>query len=200
MLAATAGAAVVSGFLGFGWLSAAAGAAFFFVLWFFRDPEREVPQDDRAVVSPADGRVVEIARVHEDELLKADAVRVGIFMSPLNVHVNRIPYGGRVLTIKHHPGKFLSAFRPEASIENERNAVLLEAVAGQRLLFVQIAGLLARRIVHWIGEGDRVRRGQRYGLIKFGSRLDLYLPPETRLRVAVGQKVKAGASVIGTLS
>jgi phosphatidylserine decarboxylase len=120
-------------------------------------------------------------------------------MSPLDVHVNRIPYGGKILNIRHQAGKFLSAFKANASMENEQNAVLLETPTGQRILFVQIAGLLARRIVYWIHEGEQVQTGQRFGLIKFGSRMDLYLPTDTKISVKPSEKVKAGATRMGVM-
>ncbi len=199
LLSIVLGSVFLFSILGLWWLSGLALAATFFVLWFFRDPEREIPGGVGEIVSPADGRVVEVSRVQESQFLKADALKVGIFMSPVDVHVNRIPCDGKVLAVEHQEGKFLSAFKPEASLENERNAVLLEMSSGRRLLFVQIAGLLARRIVHWLHEGDQVHRGERYGLIKFGSRMDLYLPLDTEILVKPGQKVQGGASLIGRL-
>ncbi len=120
-------------------------------------------------------------------------------MSPLDVHVNRIPFDGKILSIRHRPGKFLSAFKPKASIENEQNAVMMEVPGGKRILFIQIAGMLARRIVYWIHEGEPVRKGQRFGLIKFGSRVDLYLPTSSMVHVRLNQRVKAGETLIGTI-
>lgn len=199
VLLVTLGAAAVLGILDYRWLSGVAGIVALFVLWFFRNPERIIPQDQNAVVSPADGRVVEVSKVHEDHLLHREAIKIGIFMSPLDVHVNRIPFGGRILTVLHQPGKFLSAFKADASLENEQNAVLLDTPTGKKILFVQIAGMLARRIVCWIREGEQVQKGQRFGMIKFGSRLDLYLPPDTQVFVRLGEKVKGGATLIGIL-
>ena len=199
VLLITLGAGGVLGILGYSWLSGVAGVVALFVLWFFRNPERIIPQDQNAVVSPADGRVVEVSKAREDQLLHSEAIKIGIFMSPLDVHVNRIPFGGKILTVLHQPGKFLSAFNADASLENEKNAVLLETPAGKKILFVQIAGVLARRIVYWIREGEQVQKGQLFGMIKFGSRLDLYLPPDTRVTVRLGEKVRAGATLIGVL-
>jgi phosphatidylserine decarboxylase len=195
----TFGAAVVLAVWGYLWLAGVAVAATLFVLWFFRDPERAIPNGQKSVVSPADGRVVEVSKVIEDRFLHGEAIKIGIFMSPMDVHVNRIPYGGKVVTIRHQPGKFLSAFKPDAVTENEQNMVLLETPAGQRILFVQIAGVLARRIVYWIHEGEQVQTGQRFGMIKFGSRMDLYLPTNTKICVKPSEKVRAGATLLGVL-
>lgn len=198
-LLVTSGAAVILGLWGHLWLSGVAVGATLFILWFFRNPERIIPGEQNAVVSPADGRVVEVSRVFDDRFLHGEAIKIGIFMSPLDVHVNRIPCGGKVLTIRHQSGKFLSAFKANAPVENEQNIVLLETPAGQRILFVQIAGVLARRIVYWIHEGERVQTGQRFGMIKFGSRMDLYLPTNTKICVEPSERVKAGATLVGTL-
>jgi phosphatidylserine decarboxylase len=195
----TVGSAVGFGLLGYLWLSGIAVILTLFVLWFFRNPERSVPQGQKKVVSPADGRVVEISKVYEDRLLQSEAIKIGIFMSPLDVHVNRIPYEGKIVTIRHQPGKFLSAFKPNAPLENEQNAILLEIPGGKRILCVQIAGVLARRIVYWVHEGEQVQKGQRFGMIKFGSRVDLYLPPTTQVCVKPAEKVKAGATLMGVL-
>jgi len=193
------GVAIVLAVGGYLWLSGVAVSAALFVLWFFRNPERTIPSEQKSVVSPADGKVVEVSRVFESRLLNGEAIKIGIFMSPLDVHVNRIPYGGKVLTIQHQPGRFLSAFKADAAIENEQNVVLLEIPTGQRILFVQIAGVLARRIVYWIHEGEQVQTGQRFGMIKFGSRMDLYLPTNTKICVKPSEKVKAGTTLMGVL-
>lgn len=193
------GAAIILGVLGYWWLSGIAIFLTLFVLWFFRNPERMIPSGQGEVVSPADGRVVEISKVYEDHLLQSETIKIGIFMSPLDVHVNRIPYEGKIVTIRHQPGKFLSAFKPNAPLENEQNAVLLETPGGQRMLFVQIAGLLARRIVYWVHEGEQVQRGQRFGMIKFGSRVDLYLPLDAKVFVKMSDRVKAGKTRVGVI-
>jgi len=167
-----------------------------FCLWFFRDPERVAPQDDRAVVSPADGRIVAIVPEREDRFLNALATRVSIFMSPLDVHVNRSPVTGTVRQVQHTEGKFRAAFSDKSSLDNERNAVVLES-GGKRFVLVQIAGALARRIVCHVGPGDRLERGQRFGMIMFGSRVDVFLPPGVQPTVSKGERVRAGTSVLG---
>jgi phosphatidylserine decarboxylase len=164
------------------------------VLNFFRDPDRAIPPDPSAIVSPADGKVVEV--VAED--LNGRAVqRVSIFMSPLDVHVNRSPIAGTVENIAYSAGKFHVASQARASIENEQNVFTVRGEHGE-VVVKQIAGLLARRIVFWKRPGETVQRGERVGLIKFGSRVDVALDPQVELRVQVGDRVKAGASLIGT--
>jgi len=164
---------------------------------FFRDPEREVPEGDEHVLSPADGRVVAI-----DEEARAEAVpgetfrRVAIFMSPANVHVNRVPVGGEVLSVKHTAGRFLAAYNERSSLENERNEVVLRDASGRTLVLVQVAGLLARRIVCRLHPGERVERGARFGLIMFGSRVDVYVSRGARICVRVGDRVRAGSAVL----
>jgi phosphatidylserine decarboxylase len=169
-----------------------------FVAFFFRDPERTAPGDDRFLVSPADGRVVAVEKnLREERFLGALATRVGIFMSPLDVHVNRVPTSGQVTSVRYQAGKFRPAFATDASEVNEQNAVTIQDARGRRVLLVQVAGMLARRIVCSLKGGERVRQGDRYGMIMVGSRVDLYCPPEVELRVQVGQHVKAGETVIG---
>jgi len=167
-----------------------------FCLWFFRDPERTAPPDDRAIISPADGRVVAVVSEREDRFLNTQATRVSIFMSPLDVHVNRSPVTGTVRQVQHTEGKFRAAFSDKSSLDNERNAVVLES-GGKRYLMVQIAGALARRIVCHVGPGDRLERGQRFGMIMFGSRVDVFLPPGVQPTVSKGERVRAGLSVLG---
>ena len=167
-----------------------------FCLWFFRDPERAVPGDDRAVISPADGRVVAVVSEREDRFLHGQATRVSIFMSPLDVHVNRSPVTGTVRQVQHTEGKFRAAFSDKSSLDNERNAVVLDS-GGKRFLVVQIAGAVARRIVCHVGPGDRLERGQRFGMIMFGSRVDVFLPPGVQPTVSKGERVRAGLSILG---
>lgn len=168
------------------------------VVNFFRDPERAVPPGEGLITSPADGKVVAVLDgVREERFLRATCTRVSIFMSPLDVHVNRAPVDGTVLEVAHSPGRFHAAFLDKASEDNERNAVLVEDARGEKILFVQIAGQLARRIVCAVAPGDRVRRGERYGMIMFGSRLDLYLPEVVNVGVRIGDRVIAGETVIG---
>ena len=163
-----------------------------FCLWFFRDPVRVPPDGDGLVVSPADGRVVAVA---EDRGVDGPATRVSIFMSPLDVHVNRMPVSGVVEDVRHTAGKFRAAFADKASLDNERNAIVVES-GGRRYLIVQIAGALARRIVCAVAPGERVQRGARFGMIMFGSRVDVFLPPGVVPVVRRGDRVRAGASVI----
>lgn len=169
-----------------------------FVAYFFRDPERQTPEDDRYIIAPADGRVVTVEKNCQDSrFLTAPATRVGIFMSPLDVHVNRVPVSGQVTAVQYHPGQFRPAFAADATEVNEQNAVMIQDEKGRRITLVQIAGILARRIVCSLKGGERVHQGERYGMIMLGSRVDLYCPPEVALRVDVGQRVKAGETVIG---
>lgn len=175
-------------------------AVTFFVSYFFRDPERVIPDEEGAVVSPADGKVLDVSVVQESDFAAEKMLKVSIFMSVFNVHVNRIPDNGRVTDVNYYPGKFFSANLDKASRDNERNAVSLEIGRGRKLIVVQVAGLIARRIICKIQKGDRLSRGERFGMICFGSRLDVYLPPETVPAVSVGDKVLAGTSVLGYLS
>jgi phosphatidylserine decarboxylase len=169
----------------------------FCICGFFRDPDRVTPVDKGAVVSPADGKVIAAGLVDKSPFSNGEFMKISIFMSVFNVHVNRVPYNGRVKEIDYYPGKFFSANLDKASEQNEHNAVSIEMETGQPLCVVQIAGLIARRIICYIKPGDQVIRGQRFGLICFGSRLDVYLPADIKLRLAVGDKVKAGTSILG---
>jgi phosphatidylserine decarboxylase len=171
-----------------------------FITYFFRDPERGIPPGDKAVLSPADGKVVQVEPCVEERLLRGPAIKVSVFMSLFNVHVNRNPLSGRIVDSSYSPGKFLRADLDRASAANEQNALLVETAEGTRLMVVQVAGVIARRIVCWVKKGDSVIRGQRFGLIQFGSRLDIYLPRDTRLQVRVGQKTLAGQTILGYLS
>ena len=193
------GALGVTLFLGvLGWTIPAviALALTIFIVSFFRDPQRTPPNGLGLIVSPADGRVIKIARLRDDRFLHGDATLISIFMSPLNVHVNRIPASGRVLDIRYNPGKYFRAFADKASLDNEQNAVLIEDELGRRVCFVQIAGFLARRIDCYLRTGMAVERGQRYGMIMFGSRADIYLPPAAQVRVNVGDHACGGLTVI----
>ncbi|MDD5757918.1 MAG: phosphatidylserine decarboxylase family protein [Desulfobulbaceae bacterium] len=168
-----------------------------FTLYFFRDPSRVVPDDATALVSPADGRIILVEQVVDDRYLKARVQKVSIFMNVFDVHVNRVPFPGQVERIVYSPGKFYSADSPRAGLENETCAVVLDGGPGRQMAFVQMAGLIARRIVCWAEKGDVLRKGARFGLIRFGSRVDLYLPLELRLEVSMGQRVKAGQTILG---
>lgn len=170
-----------------------------FVIYFFRDPERGVPAGEKAILSPADGKVVQVQPCVEERFLRGPAIKVSVFMSLFNVHVNRNPLSGRVVDSSYSPGRFLRANLDRASSANEQNALLVETAEGARLLVVQIAGVIARRIVCWVKKGDSLVRGQRFGLIRFGSRLDIYLPRETQLLARVGQRAIAGQTILGYL-
>jgi phosphatidylserine decarboxylase len=170
---------------------------FVFIVAFFRDPEREAPPKEDAIVSPADGKVIRIERLKGCSFIGRDAVKISIFMNLFNVHVNRAPFGGRIREITYHPGRFFSADLDKASEENERNAIVMEDRKGRPFAFVQIAGLIARRIVCRVKVGDALKKGERIGLIRFGSRLDVYLPSTCRVSVEIGEKVRAGETTIG---
>ncbi|MEK6683259.1 MAG: phosphatidylserine decarboxylase family protein [Nitrospirota bacterium] len=179
------------------WLTVVMGALALQTFWFFRDPDRIVPAGEGLIVSPADGRIIELSEVKEERFLKDRAIKVSIFLNLFDVHVNRIPCTGRIRGMHYQPGTFLPANKDLASTENEQNAILLETPSGAKLVFVQVAGLVARRIVCWVKEGDAVERGVRFGMIRFGSRTDLFLPLGTEIKVRLGQKVKGGSSIIG---
>lgn len=187
-------------FLGLVSLMIVAGAITLFVLYFFRDPERKADVQEKAVLTPADGRVLGAWTLGSvDNPLGAKAVKVSVFMSLFNVHVNRIPARGRITRILYRPGAFFAANLDKASEKNEQNAVTLDTREGEQIVFVQIAGLIARRIACWVREGDEVQAGQRFGLIRFGSRVDVYLPEGSRVAVQPGHKVKAGETILGYL-
>ncbi len=186
-------------FLQVTWLTVFFGLLTVQVFWFFRDPQRTVPDGKNLVVSPADGKVVVVAEAEEERFLKGKAKKISIFLNVFDVHVNRVPSTGRVLAITYQPGKFLAADKALASTENEQNAVFLETDSGHRMVFIQIAGLIARRIVCWTREGSQLERGERYGMIRFGSRTDIFLPLDTEIKVSLGDRVKGGTSVIGVL-
>ncbi len=178
------------------WLGSAFAA---FSLYFFRNPNRRSPDDPKSIVSPADGRIVCICETVEGDFIKRPMRRVSIFMSPFNVHVNRIPMPGTVKGVRYYPGKFLVASTDKASAENERNVMALETADGQPVVFTQIAGWLARRILCYIRPGDVVRHGERCGLIRFGSRVDIFIPIEAELKVVKNQVVRAGETLVGRL-
>ena len=180
------------------WAAGFFGGLLLFVTWFFRDPERVIPEDPNAIVSPGDGRIVEIVP-EKDPLLEKDGyTRISIFLNVFNVHVNRVPIAGKIQAYRYNKGKFLNASSHKASMDNEQSAILLNN-GHVTILVKQIAGLIARRIVCWAKEGDEFERGQRYGLIRFGSRMDVFVPEGTHIKVKVGDIVNGGSSIIGYL-
>ena len=166
---------------------------------FFRDPDRVIPAEEGAVVAPADGKVIVSEKMDQSDYYGGECLKISIFMTVFNVHVNRMVYDGTITHVNYHPGKFLSANLEKASRENEHNALTLECPGGHRMVVVQIAGLVARRIVCGVQPGTDLVRGERFGMICFGSRLDVYLPPETTVKVGIGEKVSAGTSILGYL-
>ena len=169
------------------------------LLNFFRNPARPVPEkDNKLVYAPADGKVVAIEEVVESEYFRDRRIQISIFMSPLNVHVNRIPVSGTIVYQKYHPGKYLVAFNPKSSTENERNTVVIDQ-GSFSILLRQIAGAVARRIVYYVSTGDKVEQGQEMGFIKFGSRVDTFLPLDAKINVKIGDKVKGNQTIIGSV-
>ncbi|MFY8020620.1 MAG: phosphatidylserine decarboxylase family protein [Bacteroidia bacterium] len=169
------------------------------VLQFFRNPGVQVTEGENLVISPADGKVVVIEEVDEDEFFKGKRLQVSVFMSPFNVHVNRNPISGIVKYFKYHPGKYLVAWHPKSSTENERTTTVIEKNNGVQVLFRQIAGALAKRIVWYVKEGQPVKQGGEMGFIKFGSRVDIFLPLDAKVKVELNQKVKGGKTVLAEI-
>jgi phosphatidylserine decarboxylase len=198
-IGAAAGLTLITGLLG--WLPVAVAAAMLtlFVSWFFRNPPRVIPQGPRLVVSPGDGKVLAVEEEFEPRYLKDRAVRISIFLNVFDVHINRIPCEGIIEDVQYQPGLFLVASKPHATLKNEQNAVMIKTVEGAKVLCVQVAGLIARRIVWWVNPRDPAVRGERYGLIRFGSRMDTYVPVGTAIRIAVGDRVKGGETILGEL-
>jgi phosphatidylserine decarboxylase len=182
-----------------GWWSIPLWVATLFVLQFFRDPPRVVPQGEGLVLAPADGRVIVVGSVADPYRGGAKSLKISIFMNVFNVHSNRSPADCTVKSIAYSKGLFVNAAFDKASSDNERNALVLRLDSGVEISCVQVAGLIARRILCYVHEGERMARGQRYGFIRFGSRVDVYLPPDARPTVAIGDKVKATSSVIAQL-
>jgi len=182
-----------------GWWSIPFWIVYFFILQFFRDPPRDIPQGEGLVLCPADGRVLIVGKT-TDPYRNVEALKISVFMNVFNVHSNRSPVDAVVKDVRYAKGLFVNASFDKASSDNERNALLLKLDNGVEISCVQIAGLIARRILCYVKPGDRVSRGQRYGFIRFGSRVDLYLPPDARPRVAIGDKVKASSTVIAELA
>lgn len=171
----------------------------FFILYFFRDPERIIPAQDDVLVSPADGRIILVERIFDERFFNEHVHKISIFMNIFNVHVNRIPIGGTIESVTHTPGTFYSADSAKGGLTNENCAVIIQSEIGRKLAVVQVAGLIARRIVCWSEPGDRIGRGMRYGLIRFGSRVDLYIPGTVEITVKKGQVVSAGETQLGRM-
>ncbi|MAZ09161.1 MULTISPECIES: phosphatidylserine decarboxylase [unclassified Limnobacter] len=183
---------------GLTFLSVLAWILFIFVLQFFRDPPRYIPAQKNAVVSPADGRIVAVERV-EDPYAQREALKISVFMNVFNVHSNRIPIGGEIKSVDYFPGLFVNADLDKASTQNERNAIVIHTESGATVTAVQVAGLIARRILCYVKPSEIVEKGQRYGFIRFGSRVDVYLPTDSVPKVAIGDKVSASSTVLAEL-
>lgn len=171
-----------------------------FVVNFFRDPERIGPNEEDAFVAPADGKIILVEKVFDEKYLQEHAYKISIFMNVFDVHVNRLPFAGEVEKIIYSPGKFYAANSVQAALENENCAVVMSTSGNFRYAVVQVAGLLARRIVCWTEKGDSLERGARYGMIRFGSRVDIFLPQQVQIEVATGKTVKAGETILGYIS
>ncbi|HWC51864.1 MAG TPA: phosphatidylserine decarboxylase family protein [Nitrospira sp.] len=194
-----AGITLIAAWLGWVPVAAVAAVLTLFVSWFFRNPPREIPQGPGLVVSPGDGKVLAVEEEFEPRYIKDRAVRISIFLNVFDVHINRIPCEGVIEDVQYQPGLFLVASKPHATLKNEQNALMIKTVEGAKVLCVQVAGLIARRIVCWVNPADRAVRGQRYGLIRFGSRMDTYVPVGTVMKIAVGDRVKGGETILGVL-
>lgn len=188
-----------STFVGSWWLTAPLLVLFAFVLFFFRDPARTHNSTPEQVISPADGMVVHVGRAEHPDMPGGEAMLVSVFMSLFNVHVNRVPIDGQVVSTRHIDGGYAMANQERASNVNERTELLLETNRGKKLLVIQVAGMVARRIECEVQAGQTVQKGARYGMIRFGSRLDVYLPMDATITTARGQKVRAGVTVLGEL-
>ncbi|MBP7766600.1 MAG: phosphatidylserine decarboxylase family protein [Syntrophaceae bacterium] len=191
---------VLAAFFGIVWLAVIFGILTVFIVSFFRNPERSYKPQDKLVISPADGKILKIEDVAVEGTIAGRFKKISIFMNVFNVHVNRAPYAGKIEKIQYHKGKFLSANLDKASAENERNEVLIRTEDKRAVWVVQIAGLIARRIVCWTSEGADIQKGERFGLIRFGSRVEVFLPPDSTVVVRPGDKVRAGQTPLGYLS
>ncbi len=194
-----AGITLITGWLGWTPLAVTAALVTAFVSWFFRNPPRVIPQGAGLVVSPGDGKVLAVEEEFEPRYLKDRGIRISIFLNVFDVHINRIPCEGTIEDVQYQPGLFLVASKPHATLKNEQNAVMIKTVEGAKVLCVQVAGLIARRIVWWVNPEEHAVRGERYGLIRFGSRIDTYVPLGTAIKVAVGDRVKGGETILGVL-
>jgi len=191
---------IISAYFNVIWLTIILALITVFIVCFFRNPERTFQDAEKLVICPADGKVIRIEDVNVQGVIKGQFKKISIFMNVFNVHVNRTPYDGVVEKIAYHAGKFLSADLDKASAENERNQIMIRTPDGRIIWVVQIAGLIARRIVCWTKEGEHLQKGERFGLIRFGSRVEVFLPPDSRITVKLGDKVTAGQTPMGYLS
>jgi phosphatidylserine decarboxylase len=191
---------VIAAFFAITWLAVILTAITVFIICFFRNPERNFKDEEKLVISPADGKVIRIEEVDVQGTISGKFKKISIFMNVFNVHVNRAPYSGKIEKICYHKGKFLSANLDKASTENERNEIMIRTQDGRMLWTVQIAGLIARRIVCWTSEGVSINKGERFGLIRFGSRVEVFLPSDSRIVAKLGAQVRAGQSPLGYLS
>jgi phosphatidylserine decarboxylase len=186
-------------FFGIIWLTILFALITFFIIWFFRNPDRYFQEEEKVLISPADGKIIKIEDVELNGNISGIFKKISIFMNVFNVHVNRVPYSGKIEAMNYREGKFFSANLDKASLDNEHNEVMIRAADGRSIWVVQIAGLIARRIVCWINVGTPVKTGERFGLIHFGSRVDIYLPEDSRISVKLHDKVKAGETPLGYL-
>ncbi len=191
---------IISAYFNVIWLTIILALITVFIVCFFRNPERTFQDAEKLVICPADGKVIRIEDVNVQGVIEGQFKKISIFMNVFNVHVNRTPYDGVVEKIAYHAGKFLSADLDKASAENERNQIMIRTPDGRIIWVVQIAGLIARRIVCWTKEGEHLQKGERFGLIRFGSRVEVFLPPDSRITVKLGDKVTAGQTPMGYLS
>ncbi len=178
------------------WISAVSLLLTIFMFYFFRDPERDTPEDPNAFIAPADGKIIVIANTKEDEMLNTEMLKISIFMSPLNVHVNRTPCDGTVKKVTHYPGKFYKAYTEDASILNEHITMLMNSEQHGDVVLKQIAGSVARRCVCRVSPGASLKQGERYGIIKFSSRVDIFLPPDSKIKVKINDLVSAGETIL----
>lgn len=202
-LALTAGLTLAAARWDSRWLFGASlffGVLSLFTVFFFRDPERKVPVEPQVLVAPADGRIIAIKDLENHPFIGGKAVRISIFLSVFDVHINRVPTDGTVEYVKYNPGRFLAAFNDKASDLNEQTEIGMRTEGGQKIVFKQIAGLIARRIICRLKEGEKVSAGDRFGLIRFGSRTDLIIPADSRINVKEGDTVRGGTSIIGYLN
>jgi len=187
-------------FFGIIWLTILFALITFFIIWFFRNPDRYFQEEEKVLISPADGKVIKIENVALNGSISGRFKKISIFMNVFNVHVNRAPYTGKIEAMNYHEGKFFSANLDKASLDNERNEVMINTKDGRSIWVVQIAGLIARRIICWMNVGMPIKKGERFGIIRFGSRVDVYLPEDSRISVKLHDKVKAGETPLGYLS